>query len=75
MHHGRQQDTLQLHVSACLLLQHLGLLLLLLLQVTTPQAFFAGEMDIMSTTEDVLEQQRRLAPGVHAADYIYQLVR
>ncbi|WIA37407.1 hypothetical protein OEZ86_014332 [Tetradesmus obliquus] len=41
-------------------------------KVTAPQAFFAGELDLMATTEDILEQQRRLAPGVHAADYIYQ---
>jgi hypothetical protein len=45
------------------------------MQVTAPQAFFNGELDLMAVTEDVLEQQRRLAPGVHVADYIYQKVR
>lgn len=70
---ARQSVCQYLLATACLLVQTV-IPMSLLVQVTAPQAFFAGELDLMATTEDILEQQRRLAPGVHAADYIYQSV-
>lgn len=36
------------------------------------QVIMSGEMDTMSVTEDVAEQRRRLAPGVLAAEMVYQ---
>jgi hypothetical protein len=35
----------------------------------------AGSIDIMSTPEDVAEQQRRLKPGVVVAQYLFDRVR
>jgi hypothetical protein len=42
---------------------------------TTPgdtQVFMSGELDIMSTPEDVNTQRARLQPGVLKAEYVYQ---
>ncbi|KAF6263629.1 Alpha/Beta hydrolase protein [Scenedesmus sp. NREL 46B-D3] len=41
-------------------------------KITAPQAFFVGSIDIMSTPEDVEEQQRRLKPGVVVAQYVFE---
>jgi hypothetical protein len=35
----------------------------------------AGSIDIMSTPEDVAEQQRRLKPGVVVAQHLFNRVR
>ncbi|WIA28628.1 hypothetical protein OEZ86_011165 [Tetradesmus obliquus] len=40
-------------------------------KITAPQAFFLGSIDIMSTPEDVAEQQRRLKPNVVVAQYMF----
>eukprot|EP00878_Enallax_costatus_P021555 GHUV01022827.1.p1 GENE.GHUV01022827.1~~GHUV01022827.1.p1 ORF type:complete len:161 (+),score=29.58 GHUV01022827.1:401-883(+) len=41
-------------------------------KITAPQAYFSGTLDIMSTPEDVVEQQKRLAPNVLSAHFVYE---
>jgi pimeloyl-ACP methyl ester carboxylesterase len=39
--------------------------------ITTPQAILAGQLDLIAVPEDIVEQRRRLAPGVLVAEVTY----
>lgn len=63
---------MQQQMSPAHLLGLLGLMLRMCQCVLLLQIILEGEMDVMSTTEDVDEQRRHLKPDVLVAELVYQ---